>query len=335
MIQARHYTPTSGRQIDLVVLHDMEAPEKPTTAENVARWFAGENAPRASAHWCHDNDSSVRCVEDRDVAWHAPGANHNGLGHELAGYARQSRAEWLDGFSSAMLERQVAPQVRRDCDRYGIPRRFVGPADLVRGVRGITIHRYVSEAFHRSTHWDTGYHFPEGEFLEMVGGATGGPAGGNVALPGEILRNGSRGDGVRDWQRLLAGAGLIPAGDVDGVFGPQTERATVEFQRRLGVTADGVVGPATRAATARLLAWLAASRPIPATPPFPGTVRQGDHGAAVKAWQHGLNARGGYGLAVDGSFGPATHHVVVHFQRRRGLTVDGIAGPATWRALYR
>src|SRR5688572_13889549 len=98
MPQARHYTPTSGRQIDLVVLHDMEAPEKPATAENIASWFAGPNAPRASAHWCFDSNSAVRCVADKDVAWHAPGANHNGLGYEMAGYARQTGAEWLDPY---------------------------------------------------------------------------------------------------------------------------------------------------------------------------------------------------------------------------------------------
>ena len=73
--------------IDLLVIHTMEAPEKPDTAENVAKWFAGSTAPQASAHYCIDADSIVQCVQDRDVAWHAPGANHNGLGFEHAGTA--------------------------------------------------------------------------------------------------------------------------------------------------------------------------------------------------------------------------------------------------------
>ncbi len=337
MLQARNYTATTGRQIDLVVLHDMEATEGLRTAENIASWFAGENAPRASAHWCHDSDSSVRCVEDKDVAWHAPGANHNGIGHEMAGYARQTRDEWLDPYGEAMIER-VAAQVRIDCTRYGIPIRFVGPDGLLRGERGITIHRYVSEAFRRSTHWDTGYHFPEDYFLDLVRGApaTATPAG-NVAGADGLTRRGDRGEDVRAWQTILAGAGLIGRGDIDGIFGPQTESATVVFQGKLGVTADGIVGPATRAATARLLAWLAATRPVPAAPPCPGTVRQGDRGPVVRTWQHELNARvygaGPHRLAVDGVFGPATENIVRDFQGKRRLVVDGIAGPATWRAL--
>jgi len=336
MLQARHYTPTTGRQIDLVVLHDMEAPEKPTTAENIASWFAGANAPKASAHWCHDNDSSVRCVADKDVAWHAPGANHNGIGHELGGYARQSRAEWLDPYGLAMLPR-VAAQVRIDCDTYGIPKQFVGVEGLLRGERGITIHRYVSEAFRRSSHWDTGYHFPEDHFLDLVSGSAGAPPspGGGVAVGSGLLRRGDRGEDVRQWQTILVGAGHRIA--TDGVFGPATERATVAFQRVLGVGADGVVGPQTRAATARLLAWLAAAKPRPSAPPFPGTARQGDRGAAVRAWQAQLNASvyggGPHALAVDGVFGPATTNIVRDFQAKHGLVVDGVAGPATWQAL--
>lgn len=331
MIQARNYTPTVGRQIDLVVLHDMEAPEKPTTAEAVAAWFAGDDAPRASAHWCHDADSSLRCVLDRDVAWHAPGANHNSIGHEMAGYARQTRAEWLDTYSARMLAR-VAAQVHLDCARYGIPQRFVGPGGLRRGERGITIHRYVSEAFNRSTHWDTGYHFPEDHFLDLlaqVPAKTTTPrpiAGGRV-----VLRRGSTGPDVTGWQRILAGAGhrLV----VDGIFGPDTEAATRAFQRQLGVEVDGIVGPATHQATARLLAWLAAARPIPAVPPFAGTVRRGSTGPTVRAVQARLRARG-WPIANDGIYGPATTNLVRRFQSQQHLTVDGIVGPVTWRALW-
>lgn len=334
MIQARHYTPTNGRQIDLAVLHDMEAPEKPTTAENIASWFAGPNAPRASAHWCHDSTSSVRCVADKDVAWHAPGVNHNALGHEQAGYARQSEQEWLDDYSAAMLRHQVAPQVRADCDRYGLPVRFVQPEGLLRGERGITIHRWVNEAFHRSSHWDTGFHFPYDTFLGWVRGAKGGPVQpAPIAGGREVLHRGSRGDAVRDWQRILIGAGKLPKGSDDGVFGPATEAATKAFQTQLGVTADGVVGPKTHEATARLLAWLAAQRPRPTVPPFPGTVRQGDRGPAVSAVQARLKARG-WSITVDGVFGADTADVVRTFQAEKHLTVDGVAGPATWRALW-
>lgn len=60
-------------------------------------------------------------------------------------------------------------------------------------------------------------------------------------LPGGILRRGDSGLGVR----LLQAALGITA---DGIFGPQTEAALKDFQRRVGITVDGVFGPETRAA---------------------------------------------------------------------------------------
>ena len=90
-VQARNYTRGRSNAIDVLVIHTMESPEKPDTAESVANWFGGATAPEASAHYCIDSDSIVQCVHDEDVAWHAPGANHNGLGFEHAGRAAQRR----------------------------------------------------------------------------------------------------------------------------------------------------------------------------------------------------------------------------------------------------
>lgn len=56
-----------------------------------------------------------------------------------------------------------------------------------------------------------------------------------------MLRRGARGDAVRKLQQQL---GI----KVDGVFGPQTERAVRDFQRKNGLKVDGIVGPKTQAA---------------------------------------------------------------------------------------
>lgn len=50
-----------------------------------------------------------------------------------------------------------------------------------------------------------------------------------------------RGDDVGALQRNLGSMGF-DAGRVDGMFGPQTERALKEFQRNAGLTVDGVCG---------------------------------------------------------------------------------------------
>ena len=53
-----------------------------------------------------------------------------------------------------------------------------------------------------------------------------------------------RGDDVAELQRRLSALGF-DAGRVDGIFGEDTQRAVLEFQRNAGVTADAVCGPAT------------------------------------------------------------------------------------------
>lgn len=57
------------------------------------------------------------------------------------------------------------------------------------------------------------------------------------------LRRGSRGTAVSQLQARLAilGAGI----EVDGVFGNDTHRALIAFQRVHDLTADGIVGPKT------------------------------------------------------------------------------------------
>lgn len=59
-----------------------------------------------------------------------------------------------------------------------------------------------------------------------------------------VLKNGKKGSAVKRWQLFLIGQGFDP-GKVDGVFGPGTEKATIEFQRKHRLDPDGVVGNQT------------------------------------------------------------------------------------------
>ena len=60
-----------------------------------------------------------------------------------------------------------------------------------------------------------------------------------------------RGDDIEDLQRRLGALGF-DAGRVDGIFGPDTERAVKDFQRNVGTPTDGIAGPDTLAALTRL-----------------------------------------------------------------------------------
>lgn len=58
------------------------------------------------------------------------------------------------------------------------------------------------------------------------------------------LRRGSTGRRVYIWQSFLKGKGFSP-GEPDGDFGKRTEEATIEYQRRYGLSDDGVAGQQT------------------------------------------------------------------------------------------
>lgn len=136
-----------------------------------------------------------------------------------------------------------------------------------------------------------------------------------------VLREGDRGEEVRDAQRRLAARGWALA--ADGVFGPETAEAVRAFQRLQGLDPDGVLGPVTRQSL-----WSTGS------PPWPGRLlRQGLEGEDVRQAQSRLAERG-WGLGVDGSFGPTTDAIVRSYQNEKTLVVDGEVGELTWQSLW-
>lgn len=171
-VAAKHFTPADRVRVDWIVFHTMEAPEKGSTAENVAAFFARGDV-NASAHYNVDADSIVQSVPERVVAWHAAGANRYGIGVEHAGFARQTADEWADLYSSAMLARSAA-LVALLCVRWAIPPVLVDAAGLRSGLRGITTHKACTDAFSGGKgHWDPGPAWPGEAYVERVREAMG------------------------------------------------------------------------------------------------------------------------------------------------------------------
>lgn len=167
LIEARHYLRKARPTIDNIALHCIECPEASTRAETTAEWMASPTSPIASAHYFVDCDTAVQGVPDHFIAYHAPGLNHCSLGIEHAGYARQTREEWLDPFGQRMLGLSVQLSARL-CQRWKIPAVFVTAAELQLRKRGITTHAEVTKAFGKSDHTDPGPGFPIGWYVDRV-----------------------------------------------------------------------------------------------------------------------------------------------------------------------
>ena len=162
-----HFSVIKDRVVKAVVVHSAECPEIARADENVATWFANPKS-KVSAHYIVDADTVTQCVYVEHVAWHAGPVNDWTVGIELAGYARQTRTEWLDPYSRGMLD-NAAAIVATLCERFSIPVRRT-PLELIpKQGMGIYGHADVTEAYgSKGGHWDPGPGFVWPEFLELV-----------------------------------------------------------------------------------------------------------------------------------------------------------------------
>ena len=165
------------------------------------------------------------------------------------------------------------------------------------------------------------------------------------AYPGAALRQGDKGQNVRLVQFWLKIARTVYTAlnnlKVDGAFGAATKRAVQAFQRYFGLSADGVVGRATWNKLHEVYTDIANDLLSEKLRPgeFPGTLRRGASGRAVRELQYYLYLMSAYeptlpSVTIDGEYGSATEKAVRAYQRLAGLTDDGVAGRATWNSLY-
>ena len=170
-VAARNQSPASG-QPRLIVIHSMECPVETGRASQVAHWFADPTSPRASAHYMVD-PAEVWCgVKPPATAWHVGSANtYRGgasIGIEQTGYAYST--DWWTPDALEQLDLLV-DLVGSLCDRYDIPRRWLGVAELQAGEAGISTHGLCSAAGIGTDHTDPGPNWPVEEFMRRLVGA--------------------------------------------------------------------------------------------------------------------------------------------------------------------
>lgn len=88
------------------VIHTIEG-----TALGALSWFNSPNNPYGTgAHFVYDTENAYQTAEIDTLLYHARNANTDGVGHEIGGYARNSRKWWLSKTQRKKL-RMVANRV--------------------------------------------------------------------------------------------------------------------------------------------------------------------------------------------------------------------------------
>lgn len=140
-----------------------------------------------------------------------------------------------------------------------------------------------------------------------------------------VLTMWTRGQYVTEWQQQLNAVRDSKIA-VDGIYGPNTRDATIQFQRSAGITVDGVVGPQTWSAMRERTGGGGGDD-------SDGTLQRGDRGSAVRQVQSRLDSLNYWVGPVDGVYGTLTRQAVLAFQKVNGLKRDGIVGPNTRAAM--
>jgi hypothetical protein len=160
---AHHGGKRSMANVRLIVLHSTEG----STAKGAASWFANP-ASAGSTQLVVDDRECYRTLPDDVVPYGAPGANEDGLHIEMAGFAKWTRAQWLEREDTI---RRAAAFAADWSNTYGIPLVYVDAAGLKRKESGVTTHWQVTKGLNGGVgHVDPGPNFPLDVFMRYAGG---------------------------------------------------------------------------------------------------------------------------------------------------------------------
>lgn len=164
---ARWYRKKRTQQVRLLVIHTAECGKTSKAAENIMAYNQRRDT-KVSCHEAVDNNSAVAGVRPWDVAWTQGVVNDVAYSYELAGRAKQTKAEWEDEYNTKMLA-ILARRVALAAVCYDIPVRKLSPAAVKRGDAGICGHWDITKAYEvKGGHWDPGANFPWKRFIAQV-----------------------------------------------------------------------------------------------------------------------------------------------------------------------
>ena len=153
----------SGRrdlsQIGLIVIHCTQS----NSARSSAQWFENTRA-QGSAHLVVDDVECYRTLDNEVIPWGAKGANTRGFHIEIAGFAEWQHEEWMKHREAL---RRAAYKAAVHAKKFGIPIRWLTPAQLKAGQKGFVTHAMCTQAF-GGTHSDPGRQCPTDHLLDWA-----------------------------------------------------------------------------------------------------------------------------------------------------------------------
>lgn len=203
-----------------ITIHETANTASGATAAAHARLQASGNSRTASWHYTVDDHEIWQSIPDNEVGWHAgdggsgPG-NRQSIGIEICVNS---------GGDFEQAKRNAALLVRHLMNRHNIPISRVVPHKHWSGKNCPA--RILPK-------WDS--------FINLIkGDGSGAPADSTGPRLLKLTSPMMRGEDVKEVQAKL---GI----KVDGIFGPDTQKAVISFQKANGLATDGIVGPQTRA----------------------------------------------------------------------------------------
>lgn len=355
--QGRKNRPGRANRLQYITIHNTGNTSRGANAQSHANYIKGSSAANIPVSWHYtvDDREIIQHIPDSEIAWHA-GDGGSGTGNNASIAIEICMNSDGDLRKATDLAAKLTAHL---CKKHGIK-----PENVVQH------NRWSGKNCPQMLRKGKPYSFASfvNKVREELGGTSATtttntpPTTTQPSKP--TLRQGSRGESVKQLQRSLNGTGAKLS--VDGIFGSRTLEAVRQFQKAQGITVDGIVGKNTwaklethRLATSpqqdEILKLMQQKQEItrrlqrelnkrngvslavdgifgPKTERACVIIKSGMRGEIVRILQEALNLYG-YNLDVDGIFGPNTGEAVRIFQRDKEIKVDGIAGPQTFNKL--
>lgn len=183
-IATSNYSSRYGAKVIWVAIHTTEGI---MDASDLGYYWQRING--ASSHAGCDNLKTKTYVDPAYASWTLLNGNSRSVNMEICGWASWTRDQWLGPQRGRLV--QAANWARQMCDRFGIPKRYIGSSGVARGEAGIIGHVDYTNGTGDGSHWDPGPGFPWDVFISLVnegqstpGGGGGGGTGGDDFLMG-------------------------------------------------------------------------------------------------------------------------------------------------------